>query len=155
MRDKIFIKIPVVGSVLMQSSLFNFTSQFSTLLLAGIATVESLRLSRESLGNQVLRERLDQIINDVTEGNSLGAAFKEHWPSPPLLSQAIITGEASGGLAPALQGLAEYYEQESVKAIGTATELIQPAVIIIVADLVGFVATAVMSGIYSALNSIQ
>ena len=154
-RDRILIKIPVVGGVLMQSNLFNFTSQFSTLLQAGIPTVESLRLSQESLSNQILRERLDQIILDVTQGNSLGSAFKEHWASPPLLSQAIITGEASGGLAVALEGLSEYYEQESHKAIARATELIQPAVIILVAGLVGFVATAVMSGIYSSLNSIQ
>ena len=155
MRDQILIKVPVVGGVLMQSSLFNFTSTFSTLLQAGIPTAESLTLSRESLNNQILRERLDQIILSVTEGNSLGSAFKEHWPSPPLLSQAIVTGEASGGLAVALQGLSEYYEQESVKAISSATELIQPVVIIFVAGLVGFVATAVMSGIYASLNSIQ
>jgi len=155
LRDRMLIKVPVVGGVLMQSNLFNFTSQFSTLLQAGIPTAESLSLSRESLNNQVLREKLDKIILDVTQGNSLGAAFKEHWASPPLLSQAIVTGEASGGLAVALKGLSEYYEQESVKAISSATELIQPVVIIFVAGLVGFVATAVMSGIYSSINSIQ
>ena len=155
MRDRVLLKIPVVRTVLMQSSLFNFTSTFSTLLEAGIPTAESLRLSRESLSNQILRERVDLIIKDVNEGNRLGQAFTDRWPSPPLLSQAINTGEASGGLGVALRGLSEYYEQESVRAIGSATELIQPVVIIIVAGLVGFVATAVMSGIYSSLNSIQ
>ena len=85
----------------------------------------------------------------------MGQAFTDRWPSPPLLAQAINTGEASGGLGVALRGLSEYYEQESVRAIGSATELIQPVVIIMVAGLVGFVATAVMSGIYSALDSIE
>ncbi len=114
-----------------------------------------MSLSRQSVSNRVLRDRLDLTIREVNEGARLGAAFRDHWPRPPLLSQAIVTGEASGTLAVALRGLAEYYEQESVKAISSATELIQPGVIILVAGLVGFVAMAVMSGIYSALNSIE
>ena len=141
--------------MLVQSSLFNFTSTFATLLNSGIATTESLRLSSESVSNQILRERVERILTDVTEGERLGESFRRHWPDPPLLSQAIITGEASGSLALSLRGLADYYEQESVRSISGATELIQPVVIIVVAGLVGFVATAVMSGIYSALNSIQ
>ena len=154
-RDRVLMKVPMVGSVLVQSNLFNFTSIFSTLLQAGIPTVESLRLASQSVSNYVLKQRLDRILTDVTEGGRLGVAFQEHWPNPPILSQAIVTGEASGSLGQSLRGLADYYEQESVKAIAGATELIQPAVIIIVAGLVGFVATAVMSGIYSALSSIE
>ena len=155
MRDRLLLKIPVVSGVLVQSNLFNFTAIFATLLQAGIPTTEALRLGSESVSNQTLRDRVERIIIKVTEGERLGNSFREHWPNPPLLSQAIITGEASGSLALSLRGLADYYEQESVRAISGATEMIQPVVIIFVAGLVGFVATAVMSGIYSALNSID
>jgi len=154
-RDRALLKVPVVGGVLMTSNLFQFTAIFGTLLRAGIPTAESLRLSSQSLNNEILRERLERIMADVEAGVHLGPAFREHWTDPPLLSQAIITSEASGTLAASLGNLADYYEQESVKAISGATELIQPVVILLVAGLVGFVATAVMSGIYSALNSIQ
>ena len=155
MRDMALLRVPVVSGVLVQSNLFTFTSVFATLLEAGIPSVEALQLSSDSVTNQVLRERLESIITDVTAGGRLGVAFREHWPKPPLLSQAIVTGEASGGLAVSLHGLADYYEQESGKTINSALELIQPVVIILVAGLVGFVATAVMSGIYSALDSIE
>lgn len=155
MRDAALLRVPVVSGVLVQSNLFTFTSVFATLLEAGIPSVEALRLSSDSLTNLVLRHRLELIIDDVIEGGRLGVAFKEHWPKPPMLSQAIITGEAAGGLAVSLHGLADYYEQESAKTINSALELIQPLVIILVAGLVGFVATAVMSGIYSALDSIE
>ena len=154
-RDRLLLRAPVIGRVLVQSSLFHFASVFSTLLQSGIPTAEALQLSADSLDNIVLRERMDRIIYEVNQGNRLGTAFMEHWPDPPLLSQAIITGEASGGLSDALQGLADYYETESMRAISGATELIQPAVILLVAGLVGFVAVAVMSGIYSGLNSIE
>jgi type IV pilus assembly protein PilC len=155
LRDRVILRIPVVGKVVMQSSLFSLTSTFSTLLEAGIPTVEALRLSEDGLNNVILQERLDRVIEEATGGARLGAAFKQHWPDPPLLSQGIITGETSGNLPDALNGLTTYYEQESARAISSATELIQPAVILLVSLLVGFVATAVISGIYSALNSIE
>ena len=153
--DRYFLTLPVASSVVMQSNLFNLTSTFGTLLRSGIPSMEALRLARESLGNVALRERLDLIIHDVEGGTRLGPAFRKHWPEPRLLSQGIITGEATGDLPAALDNMAEYYEQEATRAVSGATELIQPAVILLVAGMVGFVAVAVVGGVYSALGSVK
>jgi len=153
--DRFLLKLPVAGSVVMQSNLFNLASTFGTLLRSGIPSMEALRLARESLGNAALLERLDLIIDDVEGGTRLGPAFQEHWPDPPLLSQGIITGEATGDLPVALDNMAEYYEQEATRTVSGATELIQPAVILLVAGMVGFVAVAVVGGVYSALSSVE
>ena len=157
-RDWVLLRIPVVSGVIMRSNLFNLTATFGTLLEAGIPSVEALKLSRDGLNNVILREKLGRVTVEAESGTRLGAAFREHWPSPPLISQGIATGEAAGNLTHALNGLADYYEQyeqEAAKAVTTATELIQPAVILLVAALVGFVGTAVISGIYSAMGSIE
>ena len=154
-RDRLLLKTPVVGKVLIQSSLFNLTSTFSALLQSGIPSMEALRLTADSINNSVLRERLDRVNEDVLVGQRLETSFQEHWPSPPLLAQAIVTGEAAGDLPSALNSLADYYEEESARTVSNATDLIQPTVILLVACLVGFVATAVVSGVYSALDSIE
>ena len=153
--DRYLLRLPVAGTVVLQSNLFSLTSTFETLLRSGIPSMEALRLAKESLGNVILRERLDLIIADVEGGTRLGAAFRGHWPNPPLLSQGIITGEATGDLPSALSNMADYYEQEATRTVSGATELIQPAVILIVAGLVGFVAIAVVGGVYSALGSVE
>ena len=153
--DRFFLKLPVAGSVVMQSNLFSLTSTFGTLLRSGIPSMEALRLAKESLGNAILRERLELIIDDVEGGTRMGPAFREHWPEPALLSQGIITGEATGDLPVALDNMAEYFEQEATLKVSGATELIQPAVILLVAGLVGFVAIAVVGGVYSALGSVE
>ena len=155
MRDQFLLKTPIVGEVLVRSNLFSLTSTFSRLLDAGIPTVESLELSVESLNNSLLRDRLVLVGEEASSGTRLGPSFRMHWPHPPLLSQAIITGEVSGALSEALHGLADYYEQEATRSVNAATELIQPAVIVLVALLVGFVATAVISGIYSAIGTVR
>ena len=154
-KDQIVLKIPVVKTVTVQSNLFSLTSTFGTLLGAGIPSIEAMHLSADGLNNVLLREKLARVTAEAESGTRLGPAFREHWPSPPLLSQGIATGEAAGNLHLALSGLADYYEQEAAKAVGMATELIQPAVILLVAGLVGFVGTAVISGIYSAISSIE
>ena len=153
--DRCVMKLPLFGKVVMQSNLASFTSSFATLLRSGIPSMESLRLSRQSLGNAVLRGRLDRIIRDVEGGTRLGVAFREHWPNPPLLSQGIVTGEATGDLSESLKHIAEYFEQESSRTVSGATELIQPAVILLVSGLVGFVTIAVVGGVYSALDPIE
>ena len=154
-KDQMLLRIPVVCGVIMRSNLFSLTSTFGTLLETGIPSIEALKMSRDGLNNVMLREKLGRVTAEAESGTRLGAAFREHWPSPPLLSQGIATGEAAGNLNHALNGLADYYEQEAAKAVSTATELIQPAVILLVAGLVGFVGTAVISGIYSAMSSIE
>lgn len=155
LRDKLFLKIPIVSTVLIRSNLFSLTATFSRLLDAGIPTVDALGLCKESLNNVVLKDRLDNVTKEATSGTRVGPSFRLHWPTPPLLSQAIVTGEVSGSLSDALHGLADYYEQEATKAVSAATELIQPVVIIMVALLVGFVAVAVISGIYSAIGTVR
>ena len=155
LRDRLLLKTPIVSEVLVRSNLFSLTSTFSRLLNAGIPTIESLELSKESLNNVIFQERLARVIQETLSGERLGSAFRIHWPSPPLLSQAITTGETSGALAETLDGLADFFEQEATRSVGVATEMIQPAVILIVAVLVGFVATAVISGIYSAIGSVR
>lgn len=154
-RDRLMLRIPVVGGVVLKNNLFSLTSTFSTLLEAGVPPVEALELSRESLNNVVLQERLDRVIVEVREGTHLGQAFSQHELFPPLLSQGVVTGEVGGALAPTLRALSEYYQQETTRSINAATELIQPVVMLLVAGFVGFIAVAVVSGIYSTVGQIK
>lgn len=74
---------------------------------------------------------------------------------PPLLAQSFAIGEMRGTQADSLRALAAYYENQTQQSIGIMVELIQPTITILVAGVVGFMAVAVISGIYSALNSIE
>ena len=89
MLDRFFLRIPVVGTVVMQSNLFSLTSTFGTLLRSGIPSMEALVLAKESLGNVILRDRLDLIIDDVKGGMRLGPAFRDHWANPPSFPRAL------------------------------------------------------------------
>lgn len=154
-RDRVMLKVPVVSTVIERMSLFGLTATMSSLLESGIPIMEALRLSKQSVTNVVYRERLERVTEETSQGVRLGVAFRNHWPSPPVLSSGIATGETSGTLVPALRSLAEYFEQEAARAAGAATELIQPVIMVVVAGAVGFVAIAVISGVYSTVGAIK
>ena len=154
-RDNTLLRLPMVGNVMMTSNMFMLTSTFVTLLEAGIAPIEALRLTSQGMVNVAIREKLD-IATEMAEGGSrLAEAFGQQKIFPTLLSQALAVGEMRGTQVDTLHGLADYFERQTEKAIGLAMEMIQPLVITLVAALVGFVAVAVISGIYSTLNSIE
>lgn len=154
-QDTALLKIPVIGGILMGSNMFLLTSNLVTMLDAGVAPIEALRLSGEGLNNVLLHEKLDMVIDEATQGFKLGEAFSKQSVFPPLLSQAIVIGETRGTLTDTLRGLSEYYEQQTERLVSGALELIQPAIIIFVAGIVGFVAVGVISGIYSTIGAVQ
>jgi type IV pilus assembly protein PilC len=153
-RDHILLRIPVVGGILLGSNLFFLTTTIATLLRGGIPPIEALNLTEQGLSNAVVRARLARVTKKASEGTRLGEAFEEEKGFPSILAQAVATGEMRGSIVEPLSGLAEYYEDVTDRAVSGATELIQPAVILIVAGIVGFVAIAVISGIYSTLGSV-
>ena len=155
LRDHILLAAPVVGRILRASNMFYLTTSLSTLLKAGIPPIEALRLTGEGMSNSVFRVRLMTVTRKASEGMRLGQAFSEEQGFPSIIAQAVVTGEMQGNLSNTLTGLSEYYEDVTERTLSGATELIQPGVILVVAGLVGFVAIAVVSGIYSTLGSIE
>ena len=140
--------------MLLFSNMFYLTTNLTTLLRAGVPPIEALKLTEEGLGNYRVREALAQVTKAATEGARLGEAFGQQRAFPSILAQAIVTGEIRGGLADTLEGLAQYYEEVTERSLSGATEMIQPAIILIVSGIVGFVAVAIISGIYSTLGTV-
>ena len=155
LRARLLMRIPLVGTVLRESNMFFLTNNLTTLLNAGLSPIEAMRLAEEGMENLLMRESLAEVTRVASEGTRLGEAFSQEGSFPVVLTQALTSGEASGGLADTLSGLAEYYELETERAVNWATELIQPIVIMSLAGVVGFVAIAIVAGIYSTLGSVE
>ena len=153
--DTVLLRVPVIGRVIVANNMFSLTSILSTLLRSGMSPIEALKLTQRGMANAYYRRRLGRVIDRATEGTKLGDAFEEEGGFPAIVSQAIVTGETRGSLDDTMSGLSEYYEDVTKRAAGGITELIQPAIILFVAGMVGFVAVAIISGIYSALGAVR
>ncbi len=154
-RSHVLLKTPVVGTVVTHSNIFFLTTNLSTLLDAGLSPIEALNLAQEGMNNYLMRERLALVTAEASKGERLHEAFSHETIFPAVLSQSLASGETSGNLHDTLTGLADYYEEETERAVTWATELIQPTVIMILSGLVGFVAVAIVAGIYATLGNVE
>ena len=154
-RDHVVLRLPMVGGILTKSNMFAMTTNLVTMMDAGIPVIESLRMAERSMGNVALRDSMAEVAREASEGTRLGQAFSKQELVPTLVSQAVSIGEMRGSMVDTLRGLSEYYEQQTERAVSGLTELIQPALTLVIAVFVGFIAVATIAGIYSTMTAIE
>ena len=153
-RDSSILKIPLLGKIIQQSQMTRICSDLTTLLGGGLPTAEALRLSIGAVGNSVFREGLSEVYRQVATGSSLEPAISKQPVFPRLFSQTVGIGEETGALRVNLEGLSNFYEQETDRVTTRFTEMIEPTLIVVVGIVVGFVGVAIMSAIYSIIPQV-
>ena len=153
--DKFLLSTPVVSKIIVSSNMFFITNTLSTLIKAGVPVIEAMKLSEYVLTNSQIRKWLTSVTEKTSQGEKLGEAFKSIQGFPSIISDAISISELQGELTETLDGLSAYYEDLTETAVSNTTELIQPIVILGVASVIGFIAVAVIQGIYSTLGAVN
>ena len=153
--DKFLLSTPVVSKIIVSSNMFFITNTLSTLIKAGVPVIEAMKLSEYVLTNSQIRKWLTSVTEKTSQGEKLGEAFKSIQGFPTIISDAISISELQGELTETLDGLSAYYEDLTETAVSNTTELIQPIVILGVASVIGFIAVAVIQGIYSTLGAVN
>lgn len=151
--DKIVMKLPVIGRVYNISSLVNSTRTLSILLSSGVSLLEGLDITLETTDNVVFQHALKNVKKKVEQGAALGTAMEQEHIFPPILIQMVNVGEQTGNLDETLNNIAIYFESESEMAIKSMTTLIEPAILVVMGVIVGFIITAVITPIYSLTES--
>lgn len=152
--DAAKFKVPVIGKLLLQSYLARFCRVMSTLVSAGVEIVNSLEISRDVLPNRKLKMHITDIIADV----KLGIPIKSMHKSPlfePLIVSMFRVGEESGMLSDTISKLAELYESKTDDTTKQLTAMMEPAMTILIAVIVGTVVISIvvpMFGIYSVIG---
>lgn len=151
----LLLKTPVIGPIVRASSMFDICSMFGLLLDAGIAPVVALRAVTGTVGNVRIREAFVRVGIEITEGQRLGQSLSKYPIIPALFSETVANGEQAGALSRNLHALADFYEQETERRVEAGTTLIEPLAFIVVGGMIGFVAVAIISGIYSVIPTIS
>jgi type IV pilus assembly protein PilC len=154
-RDRFLMWLPVVGHLFHLISLERFCRVLSALAKAGVPLPDAIEMSAASTNNTVFVERLGTVRETLIRGGGLSGPVAETDLFPTAARQMIRVGEKTGTLAVQLTKAASYYEREVAFHMKKATELFQPAVIMLVGGLVGFVAVAQVSAMYSIFGQVQ
>ncbi len=153
--DGLFLKIPVVGSLIQSLELGRFCSSFGLLLNHGVLVLQALDASIPVVGNQYIKAQLYKIPAVVREGRTLTDGFKSISMSTPYMLQSVSVGETGGRMSEVLKEVSDYYEKEAEKKMQIFSTLLEPCMILGVGLLVGFIVMAVMMPIFEVSVAVR
>ena len=136
--DRFLLGLPIVGGILTFSGMTRLGFTLSILLQSGLPLIESLRITASSLGNRALRTKLEESRKQIMEGGNLSVSLNDII-IPPTVPQIIAVGEETGNLGEVLDELGHYYDDRLQRRISWLSSITEPALIIIVGSIVGFV----------------
>ena len=147
--DRILFKSPIIGETLLKFQVAQFCRTLATLLTGGTPLVAALGTSSESITSRLLKGTVFKSTQMVREGESLHTALSTTGVVPDMALDMIEVGESSGALAPMLNSVAEFYEDEVSLRLGTLVSLIEPTLLIFMGVLVAFILISLYLPIFS------
>jgi general secretion pathway protein F len=111
-RDRILLRLPVIGRTVRMLAISRFSRTLSTLLAGGLPIVRALDTARDVTNNVVLGEAIDASRESITEGASVAGPLRASGEFPPMVTHMIEVGERSGQLETMLAKVADTYEEQ-------------------------------------------
>lgn len=152
--DKMKVHLPVMGKLWRVIYTARFSRTLSSLYTAGIPLVTALQISKNSIGNTYIEKQFETAVPVVRGGGNLSEAIEPIDGFIKKLAFAIRVGEETGSLDVMLNSTADALEYESDGAITKMVSFLEPALIIVMALVVGFIMVSVMAPIYASYNAI-
>jgi len=146
--DRIAMKIPVMGSLVIRVAVAKFTRTLGTLMTSGVPILEGLIIVAKTAGNKVVEEAIMQTRQSVSEGKTLAEPLTKAKVFPPMVTQMISVGEATGALDNMLNKIADFYDEEVDSAVAALTSMLEPMLMIFLGTTVGFVIIAMYMPIF-------
>lgn len=152
-RDRLLLALPVLGDLCLKAAIARFARTLGALLTAGVPILAALKIAEATAGNQCVADRLDEARRRVEAGEALSIPLAEARLFPPLMTGLIQVGEETGGLPEMLEHLADVYDAEVDRAAETFTAVLEPALIVAMAGVVGAVVAALLLPIVKVIQS--
>ena len=135
--DRMMLKFPIIGPILVKSAIARFARTLSTMFAAGVPLVEAMQSVAGATGNIVYEEGTLRMKDEVATGQRLQRAMENTGLFPNMVVQMIAVGEESGSLDTMSGKVAEFYEAEVDNAVDNMSSLLEPMIMAILGVLVG------------------
>lgn len=146
--DRIILKLPVVGDIVLKATIARWTRTLSTMFAAGVPLVEALDSVGGAAGNYVYLTATKQIQTEVSTGTSLTVAMQNSNVFPSMVVQMVSIGEESGQLDSMLGKVADFFEQEVDDAVAGLSTLLEPLIMVFLGVVIGGLVVAMYLPIF-------
>ncbi len=149
------MNMPIFGKVIRLNLFGQFARTLSTLLINGVPVLTALKITEQIMPNTVVKDAIARTREDVTDGKTIAQPLARSKLFPQLMIDLLKIGEETGDVPGALHNIAETYENELTIQLRVLTNLIEPAMIIMMAVMVGGLLFSVLSAMFAITSSIN
>jgi type IV pilus assembly protein PilC len=150
--DAIKLRIPIMGQLILKSSISRTTRTLGTLMSSGVPVLQALNIVRDTSGNAVLAKVYQSIHDSVKEGENMTPAMERSKVFPAMVVSMVDVGEETGALPDMLARVANTYDDEVDTAVEAMTSIIEPILIVFLALVVGTIVIAMFQPLVSIIG---
>jgi type IV pilus assembly protein PilC len=150
--DRMKLKLPVVGPLYRKIILSRFSRTLATLFGSGVSILDSLRITRDIMGNRIYEKCLADVYDAVRKGESISESLALTGEFPPDVIQMVSVGENSGSLQEMLNKISDLYDKSISYAVKKFTTVIEPLILVVVGGIVGFIMASMLLPIFNLVK---
>ena len=147
--DRVVLRIPLVGDLITKVAVARFSRTLGTLITSGVPILQSLRITKETIGNEVIENAIQKVHDSIKEGDTIAAPLDESKVFPPMVVNMIDVGEETGSLDAMLMKVADIYDAEVEAAVEALLALMEPVIIVVLGVICGFIVISMYLPIFS------
>src|SRR6266568_727835 len=152
--DKFKLKVPVIGPVVNKVAISRFTRTLGTLVSSGVPILQALTIVKETAGNVIVSDAVNDVHESVKEGETITAPLEASGVFPPMVISMVDVGEQTGALPEMLLKIADNYDDEVDNAVASMTSLLEPIMIVFLAVVVGSIVIAMFLPLIDLMNKV-
>ncbi|NIA15231.1 MAG: type II secretion system inner membrane protein GspF [Nitrospiraceae bacterium] len=153
--DRVVLKMPLAGDLVTKVAVARFARTLGTLLTSGVPILQALKITRETIGNEVVQNAIQKVHDSIKEGDTIAAPLDEAKVFPTMVVNMIDVGEETGSLDSMLVKVADIYDAEVEAAVDAMLALMEPVIIIVLGGIIGFIVIALYLPIFSLGDAIS
>jgi len=152
--DRTLLRAPVLGNILRKIAVARFCRTLATLLSSGVPILDGLEITAKTAGNAIVEDAIMVTRKSIERGETIAVPLKDTNVFPPMVTQMIGVGEATGALDTMLSKIADFYEEEVDVAVAGLLTLLEPIMIAVLGIIVGGIVIAMYLPIFDLISKL-
>ena len=146
--DRTRLRLPLFGQLFLKLEIARLARTLGVLLGSGIPILRALDIVKGVVGNRFIANGLNSVKESIGRGASIAEAMRAVGIFPPIVLHIIATGQMSGGIENGLIDIADMYDEEVDMTSRTLVSLLEPAILLVMGAVVGFIVLAILLPIF-------
>jgi type IV pilus assembly protein PilC len=152
--DRVVLQMPILGNIMRKIAVARFCRTLATLISSGVPILDGLEITAKTAGNSVIEDAIMVTRSSIERGETISVPLKETKVFPPMVTQMIAVGEATGALDDMLAKIADFYEEEVDAAVAGLLTLLEPIMIAVLGVVVGGIVIAMYLPIFDLISKL-